>query len=470
MSEYRERELKFDVPDDWQLPDPTRLLPDGGTVQSSDIRLESTYFDTDDLALVSNRLTLRRRTGDADSGWQLKVPDGDARLEISRPLGAGRAVPEPLRDATQGARRGVALRPVATIATTRHRHRLVDADGTALAELALDEVTASQLGQAAVIRRWREVEVELLDGDEKVLQKADRWLRRRGATPADHGSKLGRALDVAPPPVRDLGSLSGLIGSYLDRQHEAIVRGDVALRRGVEPVAAVHDTRVATRRYRSVLRVFRKVLDTERARPLEAELRWFAEALGAVRDVHVMRQRVQAAVGDLPPELVLGPVAARVQEKLAAEEAEATAALQKVMRSRRYYALLGELAAWRTALPVTSDAPAEAVAEFLRKAERTVERRAARAAEADLDAMHRVRKAAKRARYVAELARPALGDTARKSVKRAKARQRGLGRRLDARLAAGFLYRLGTAAGASGENGFTYGLLHERQRAVAEAP
>jgi hypothetical protein len=35
-------------------------------------------------------VTLRRRVGDTDSGWQLKVPEGDARVELREDLnGAG---------------------------------------------------------------------------------------------------------------------------------------------------------------------------------------------------------------------------------------------------------------------------------------------------------------------------------------------------------------------------------------------
>jgi inorganic triphosphatase YgiF len=212
--DHRERELKFEVPDGWQLPDPVELAGAEGSVVHVVVRLESTYFDTVDGDLLQQRITLRRRTGDTDSGWQLKVPDGDARTEIRLPLG-GRGVPEAMRSMTVGVRAGAALRPVATLRTARAVHRLVDADGRAMAELAVDDVTATVLGESAIVRTWREVEVELVDGDERVLARAAKWLRRSGARPAASASKLARALGVEPTPSPGTRGLAGLIRHYL---------------------------------------------------------------------------------------------------------------------------------------------------------------------------------------------------------------------------------------------------------------
>ena len=62
-------------------------------------------------------------------------------------------------------------------------------------------------------------------------------------------------------------SLHRLIFGYLDKQRAVITRGDVALRQGEEPI---HRTRVAIRRYRSVLRVFAGEFDAEQAVALDA--------------------------------------------------------------------------------------------------------------------------------------------------------------------------------------------------------
>ena len=65
-------------------------------VDRDDVGLTSTYYDTPSLGLLRQRVTLRRREGDADTGWHLKVPAGDARTELRLPLSAGAHVPERL--------------------------------------------------------------------------------------------------------------------------------------------------------------------------------------------------------------------------------------------------------------------------------------------------------------------------------------------------------------------------------------
>ncbi|HEX3335550.1 MAG TPA: CYTH and CHAD domain-containing protein [Jatrophihabitans sp.] len=464
--EQRERELKFDVPDTWALPELTGLVAADGSVQRETVQLQSSYYDTADWDLLHARITLRRRTGDADTGWQLKVPDGDARTEIRLPLG-GRGVPEPLRTITLGVRAGAALKPIAMVRTERAVHRLVDAKDTALAELVVDDVTATQYGEAAVIRTWREVEVELVAGDERLLSRTARWLGETGARPSASESKLARALDIGarqPPETRDLG---GLIRSYLDAQYQQILSGDLDLRREHN---VIHPTRVATRRYRSVLRVFATVLDSERAARLDVELKWFASALGEVRDRQVLRAHLDEILADLPPELVLGPVRTRIDQTLTREQQHGVAELERVMRSRRYLALLRELREWSLRPPITANAPAAQVTTFLDRAERKVRRRlkvARHSADRDV-ATHRARKAAKRARYTAELSEPTLGRVARKRAKQAKKIQQRLGDRQDRVVAAAFLRRIGAAAGTTpGENGFTFGLLYERELELA---
>ena len=465
--EYRERELKFDVAPDWTLPDPSRLTP-RGTVERRVVHLESVYYDTVDLDLVRQRVTLRRRAGDTDNGWQLKVPAGDARTEIRLPANGRSSVPAELREATLGVRRGLTLRPVARLLTERQIAELRDAGGTPLAEIVLDTVTATRLGDVARISTWCEVEVELAKGDERLLRSVTRWLRKRGAVPSASGSKVARALEVEfCSSTRKDGTVARLAGAYLDEQVDVLVRTDIALRRGRD---AIHEARVATRRYRSVLRQLDGVFDPERAAALDAELKWYADALGEVRDRQVLRSHLDEALAEVPPELVLGPVAARMHTMLAAEEADAAERLAKQLRTKRHYALLAELRSWRESPPVKRDRPASKLDGMLAKAERKVTKRIARAPDgAGRDAaLHRARKAAKRGRYLAELARPELGAAAQRARKRMKKRTQQLGLRQDSVVATAFLRRAGAAASAAGENGFTFGLLYERERTKAD--
>ncbi|MDV9192738.1 CHAD domain-containing protein, partial [Streptomyces sp. SR27] len=84
-------------------------------------------------------------------------------------------------------------------------------------------------------------------------------------------------------------------------------------------------------------------------------------------------------------------------------------------------------------------------------------------------ALHEARKAAKRARYAAEAARPTLGKPAKRLAKRVKAVQSLLGEHQDAVVARAALRELGVQADGAGETAFTWGLLYGREEAAAEA-
>jgi len=489
--EHRERELKFDVPEGWTPPELDALVPKGGRVETETVHLESTYFDTADRDLLRSRVTLRRRRGDADTGWHLKVPAGTARLELRRPLGPDEDgdVPAELADLTLGLRAAAPLAAIATLTTERAVRRVVDGEGRALAEVVVDDVHGTAVGEAAVITRWREVEVELGEaGDERVLAQLAEHLRGAGAEPAASASKLARALGQPPARAEQLDGLARVVADYLDAQYLVLVGNDVELRRGRN---AVHGTRTASRRYRSALRVFAPVMDGARAAHLDAELKWYAEVLGRLRDRHVLREHLDNAVDELPPELVLGPVRTRIHQMLDADLAEAQTVLDRTMAGERYFALLRELRAWHEQPPLALDRPAADARRFLGKADRRLRRRLAAAAHPDTDAgrhhatasatasatdsadhdaaMHRARKAAKRLRYTAELAEPEVGRPAKRIRKRAKKMQERLGARQDSVIAAEFLLRAGRAAGTTpGENGFTFGLLYQRERDAAE--
>lgn len=71
---------------------------------------------------------------------------------------------------------------------------------------------------------------------------------------------------------------------YLISQIDQVGAGTVGLRNGDDPI---HDTRVAIRRLRSMLRVFDKALDGAAIGDMDGELKWFAALLGEVRDCQV---------------------------------------------------------------------------------------------------------------------------------------------------------------------------------------
>ena len=155
MDEVLERELKWDVDEHFELPRIDDIVDDTD-VKRSTVTLSSAYYDTADGDLQAHGVLLRRRDGDDDTGWQLKVPDAAGRMEIR--TGLSEIPPPELIDALTGMRLGKPLVNVATIRTTRERYRILDRRRQRLcAEVADDNVLAS-VGHR--LWAWREIEVE----------------------------------------------------------------------------------------------------------------------------------------------------------------------------------------------------------------------------------------------------------------------------------------------------------------------
>lgn len=205
MAEHLEVEQKFEVDPDFERPD-FAALP-GGVTAAAPVRhrLSATYFDTTDERLAASKITLRRRTGGTDEGWHLKLPvSADARREVSAPLGEeGAEVPGPLAARVAEVTGGLPLAPIAVLDTERTVVTLTGPDGHVVAEIADDLVTARRLpgselgserGQASEPLRWREIEVEVPAAAPDLQRAAADLLRRAGARPAGHGSKLARLL------------------------------------------------------------------------------------------------------------------------------------------------------------------------------------------------------------------------------------------------------------------------------------
>ena len=439
--------------------------------------LEATYFDTADLRLARAGVTLRRRTGGHDPGWHLKLPAGpdspDSKQEVRVPLGRSeRTPPEELTELVLAHTRSAPLVPVGLIRTERDRWLLRDDSGGLLAEVADDQVTASSMGESSTVDSWREVEVELGErGSPKLWRRLESRLARAGARPADAPSKLARLLADRLPAGRepsepgDLGrdsSTADVVLHHLRGQVERLLRLDPRVRQDAPD--AVHQMRVTARRLRSALKGFRSVLRADQVRLLNEDLRWLGRVLGDARDLEVLHHRISVALAGQPPELVIGPVSATLTRYFAGREAEARDRALAVLRSARYFTLLDRLTELLDQPPLrpAADRPARKVLRRdLRHALRVVRRRARRArAGGGDDALHDVRKAAKRLRYLAEAAEPVLGKRARKVRRRAKAVQQTLGEHVDTVVARSALRLLGVGARTADDNGFTFGLLH----------
>ncbi|MCP3754598.1 CYTH and CHAD domain-containing protein [Streptomyces sp. TBY4] len=450
--------------------------------------LEAVYYDTDDLRLTRSGGTLRRRTGGEDAGWHLKLPlADDSREELRAPLSSG-DVPGELSDLVLSRTRGAALRPVILIRTTRTLHHLLDAGGETLAELSVDAVSADALLTAGARTAWTEREVELADGgDNALLDGIEEILRHNGMERSRSPSKMIRALEETtgfpegPQPVAEGATASGVVpGSagdhvlaYLRHQTAALRDLDPAARRGLPD--AVHQMRTSIRRLRGCVRTYRSVLAREATDPIRRELKWLAGELGVERDHEVLRDRFTAAVRDLPGELVLGPVNARLVLWDARDGSEGRRRTLQALSSRRYLRLLDALLLLVEDPPLRAKAagnPEKVMVKALRKDYERLARRMGPARDLTSGpergtAIHEARKTAKSLRYAAEAAGPCLGKPARRLGKRAKAVQRLAGAHHDGVVACEELRSLAVSAHAAGEPGFTWGLLAGQERAAA---
>jgi CHAD domain-containing protein len=446
-----ETERKYDVPDTFELPDLVGAGAVTGVDGAETHDLDATYFDTEDLRLMRNRRTLRRRSGGNDAGWHLKTPgDGDGRTEHRLPAGGSDEVPDELTGLVRAIVRRRPLGPVARLRTHRVETPLRDADGRTLALVAQDRVRAESSGAETV---WQEVEVELVDGDPSVLDEVERLLFAAGARPASGPSKVSRALAdrlaAASGPAQTRTRKINPVLRYVREQRDAIVGHDPAARRG-EP-RSVHQMRVATRRLRSTLKTYKRWFPES---DLRDELRWLAAALGAVRDPQVLEDALLAQVAKAGPEFA--PAAERIRAHLEHRVETGRAELVAALNSDRYLTLLDRVDELADTPKLAIPDPVARAGKVLAKADRKLDEAMA---SGDQEEIHDSRKGFKQARYAIELVAPELGKPAKRLVKALTALQDGLGDYQDSNIARDVLRELGS-------DSFLFGVLYGRQEQV----
>ncbi|OBF91041.1 CHAD domain-containing protein [Mycobacterium sp. 852002-51163_SCH5372311] len=468
---HLEVERKFDVVDSTVSPSFEGIAAVTRVEKSPIQSLDAIYFDTPTQDLARHKITLRRRTGGADAGWHLKLPAGpDARTEIHAPLTSGNGVPAELLDVVLAIVRDRPVEPVARITTQRESQVLYGVEGDALAEFSNDHVTAWTIGDGSdngpAQQDWREWEVELVNGAAggELLNRLSNRLLDAGAAPAGHGSKLARVLaatlehDVSRPPTDP-------VHRAMAEQVDELLVWDRAVRADADD--AVHQMRVTTRKIRSLLRDAHDSFGLSEGAWILDELRELAGVLGVARDAEVLAERYERQLGQLAPELVRGPIRERLVEGARRRYQTGLRRSLIAMRSPRYFRLLDALDAMVDEIPASqSDAEAEPVT--IDTAYRRV-RKAAKAAagqqsphERD-EAVHRIRKRAKRLRYTA------AATGAEKVSERAKEIQSLLGEHQDSVVSREHLSQQAAAAHAAGEDTFTYGLLYQLESDLADS-
>lgn len=494
-NQYLETERTYELADDVAVPDLV-VGPDGVVASVEDlgtVQLDATYVDTADLSLLARRVTLRRRLGGDDAGWHLKLPvhgdeRGHTRQEVHWPLGADSQIPDAVQHTVTSLVLGAPLQPVVSLATTRHRRVLRTAEDVPLAEVCDDRVattvllerpSGSRAPAAESVSVWREIEVELMAGDEGVLHLLHDALLAGGARPSAYASKLARALaeHIMPaPPLpadHDSGSAGAVVLEYLREHLEALRSADLSWRVD-EDGDGIHDLRVQARRLRTALAVYRRLFDEQIARRLQEELTQLGRELSMQRDLQVERAGLLQLLDEQDAQ-VTGSVAELAERQRFCDEDAARAATRTALASRRYIELLTDLGALTSGAalsPVAAQPATSVLPGLVRRAHDRLRHRARAAQEGApeerREAMHDLRKSAKRLRYACEAAEPVLGKDVRRLRKRAAKVQSDLGHHGDAQALATWLCELSRVDGVDAGVGFVLGALHAGQLQAAQ--
>jgi triphosphatase len=308
-----EIELKFQVPP----AQAAALARAVATASAQVIRLQAAYADTADRRLATAGLALRlRREG---RRWvQTLKGRGDglmARPEHEVPVAGGASLPA--FDATRHAGTPVGERLIALLADgaplqvlyrtdiRRTRRRLRSAGATV--ELAHDRGHIEAGGQRLAVD---ELELELLAGPPAALAAlCGRWVVRHGLwwdvrTKSERGFRLAEGLQEMPavraaPSAVVAGQTPGqALAAMLHGALSQVLPNAAEIAAGSAAPEHLHQLRVGLRRLRSVLRGAAPLAGAAAAEALALERDWARPfgALGAARDADVL-------AGDLAPEL-----------------------------------------------------------------------------------------------------------------------------------------------------------------------
>ena len=478
---HAEIEAKFLIEDASHVGGLIDSLDSYDVRSASGVDIVDDYWDTPGWHLFRAGWTYRWRDRSGDKIMTLKsnkLRDGlvQKRDEVERRVpafpqdGSHPLVAEHVADRSGGLRSGD-LRELFRVQTHRRLFDIRLPDG-ALVELGIDQTTITTEGPVKKLAPGRmtfvELEIELKEGREESLRqlaseiqqrsgllvarlsKFERGLQTTGHSPPrasrmvlPTGSPFVQALrERAPSPADPAVHLA--YGRLLDQFEEMIVQEPMAWE-GLDP-EGVHKMRVATRRLRSALRAFKKVLPAS-IRSFNGEFKWLAAVLGGVRDLDVAIGNLPHFLSEIPPEDAAHLDA--FERELADRWLEERRRLLDCLTSRRYGRLKADFARSLERGPSARDMEAlgsitvgDAARLLIGKRYRGVVRRGRQiTSESSDESLHALRIQCKRLRYLLEFFRPAYGGQLRAETRRLKKLQDVLGEFQDACVASEFLRR-----------------------------
>ena len=437
--------------------------------------LHSIYFDTDDRQLRDSDISLRTRTDGHEFVQTVKMLNGSS---ISR--GEWEAfVPDPVPDPSlvidsalpQNFRKltSADLRPVFDVDVKRETRRLTSARATIDVSLDNGAVTAGE--ERAPVH---EIELELVEGEltdlfgeaQRISDAVEGRLHARTKSELGYTLEAGahrhwsRAAKLSLTPEMTAGEAFRHI--ILNAFAHLTVNDDCA-RRNLD-VEGVHQCRIALRRLRSALKIYRPLLRGKRVAPIEDDVRWLGRILGAARDLDVLQtELLEPAITALGEAEHLAPL----MENLKARKVDAYKLVREALESARYRHLLIELCALGYADDLGksdsgkpgADRPGleqpllELASSALSRAHKKLLKRGDGFESLSKAERHQVRIALKRLRYALDFFGGAFDDERKKKFnKRLSRLQDDMGRMNDVAVAEAMLAQLVGVAGDGPES------------------
>lgn len=174
--------------------------------------------------------------------------------------------------------------------------------------------------------------------------------------------------------------------------------------RGADRVEAVHQGRIALRRLRAALQLFKPVVKDADYQRLDDELKWISHVFGSGRDLDVFQDDVIEAVagkGQIPG-------ARKLADLTDAERSQAHEAISVAVSSKRLRMLLVDLIGWIEGggwLQANKDRAGEKIGRFARRALKKELRKFLKSSDGfpklDAGGQHKARIRAKKLRYMA---------------------------------------------------------------------
>ena len=412
--------------------------------------LVSIYYDTGRLALRRDGILLRLRKQGAS--WQQTIKrqdDSDGGLTLRPEWQApylnhfdfSHVDDAALRDWLQ---RDKIARRIAAVFETNFRRsvwQLDPAPGTRIL-VKLDRGWIASNGRRDTIS---EVELQLLAGSVDnlyalalelaqtqalpplLLSKAERGYRLFLNTPRAPVKAGDVPIDAANTPLAAFRLIALDCLSHLQLNHDGAVRSD-------DP-EYVHQMRVATRRLRAALRMFRPVLPARFAEQLVPPMRELMQALGQARDLDVLMAEIVAPVASaLPDEPRLTDLAGAITNRLYAARSN----IHFVLRQPAYSRLLLTAGSLLQSAPFVDPPDTEAPSLLLfadRRLRSQLKKILALADAARVDyppSLHELRIGIKRLRYAIEFFGPMIpGKSGTAAIRRLAGLQEELGQLND---------------------------------------